>query len=226
MKKYEIQGVIGMGAYGVVLKAVNKHNKETVAIKKFKESDTNPIIKKIALREVKALKNVSHPNIVKFKEAFRRDHKLNIVFEFVQKTVLEDIETNPHGLKTSLIKSYIYQLCKALHYLHSRKIIHRDVKPENLLVDRKQTLKLCDFGFARPLDKRDVFLTNYVATRWYRSPELLLGGSYSFPVDMWAVGCIMGELIDGQPMFPGDNLLDQISLIMKLLGPFTQKLER
>ena len=83
MKKYEIQGVIGMGAYGVVLKAVNKHNKETVAIKKFKESDSNPIIKKIALREVWALKNVSHPNIVKFKEAFRRDHKLNIVFEFV-----------------------------------------------------------------------------------------------------------------------------------------------
>ena len=94
MKKYEIQGVIGMGAYGVVLKATNKHNKESVAIKKFKESDQNPVIRKIALREVKALKNVKHENIVKFKEAFKRENKLNIVFEFVEKTVLDDIEEN------------------------------------------------------------------------------------------------------------------------------------
>ena len=92
MKKYEVQGVIGMGAYGVVLKAVNKQTKENVAIKKFKESDSNPIIRKIALREVKALKNINHENLVKFKEAFRREDKLNIVFEYVPKTVLEDIE--------------------------------------------------------------------------------------------------------------------------------------
>jgi cyclin-dependent kinase-like len=94
MRKFEIQGVIGMGAYGVVLKAVNKQTKELLAIKKFKESDENPIIRKIALREVKALKTLQHENIVEFKEAFRKESKLNIVFEFIQKTVLEDIENN------------------------------------------------------------------------------------------------------------------------------------
>lgn len=151
MKKYDIQGVIGMGAYGVVLRAVNKQTKEVVAIKKFKESDNNPIIKKIALREVKALKNVSDENIVKFIEAFRRENKLNIVFEYVEKTVLEDIENNQDGLPPDLIKSYIFQLLKALNYLHSNNIIHRDVKPENLLVDKGNVLKLCDFGFARKI---------------------------------------------------------------------------
>jgi cyclin-dependent kinase-like len=108
MKKYEIQGVIGMGAYGVVLKAVNKQSRENVAIKKFKESDSNPIIRKIALREVKALRHVNHPNLVKFKEAFRREDKLNIVFEYLPKTVLEDIEQNPQGLSPSLIQSYMF----------------------------------------------------------------------------------------------------------------------
>ncbi len=186
-----------MGAYGVVLKAINKQTKEIVAIKKFKESDANPIIKKIALREVKVLWNIKNENVVKFKDSFKRDNKLNIVFEYVNKTVLEDIENNPSGLSPSLIKSYIYQLLKALYYLHSKNIVHRDVKPENLLVDDKGVLKLCDFGFARKITSKDFFLTNYVATRWYRSPELILSSKYSYPVDIWAVGCIMGELVDG-----------------------------
>ena len=124
-----------------------------VAIKKFKESDNNPIIKKIALREVKALKNLDHKNVVKFKEAFKRDNKLNIVFEFVEKTVLEDIETNPSGVPVPLIRSYLFQLLKALRYLHRNGIIHRDVKPENLLVDGQGVLKLCDFGFARRMNE-------------------------------------------------------------------------
>lgn len=128
-----------------------------VAIKKFKESDNNPIIKKIALREVKALKNLDHKNVVKFKEAFKRDNKLNIVFEFVEKTVLEDIETSPAGVSTPLIRSYLYQLLKALRYLHKNGIIHRDVKPENLLVDGQGILKLCDFGFARRVQEAGNF---------------------------------------------------------------------
>ena len=124
-----------------------------VAIKKFKESDNNPIIKKIALREVKALKHVDHKNIVRFKEAFKRDNKLNIVFEYVEKTVLEDIENNTNGVPTALIRSYLYQLLSGLRYLHKHGIIHRDVKPENLLVDKEGTLKLCDFGFARKMNE-------------------------------------------------------------------------
>ena len=105
------------------------------------------------MREVKALKNTDHPNIVKFKEAFRRDNKLNIVFEFVEKTVLEDIEKGENGVNPSIIKSYIYQLLKGLRYLHSNGIIHRDIKPENLLVNKNGVLKLCDFGFARKMNE-------------------------------------------------------------------------
>lgn len=168
MKKYDIQGVIGMGAYGVVLRAVNKQTKEVVAIKKFKESDNNPIIKKIALREVKALKNVCDTNIVKFIEAFRRENKLNIVFEFVEKTVLEDIERSPEGVSPGLIKSYIFQLLKALQYLHSNNLIHRDVKPENLLVDKNNTLKLCDFGFARKFSGNSKFTRSIDRLRGYK----------------------------------------------------------
>ena len=109
------------------------------------------------MREVKALKNLDNKNVVKFKEAFKRDNKLNIVFEYVEKTVLEDIENNMSGVPTTLIRSYLYQLLKSLRYLHKNGIIHRDVKPENLLVDKEGTLKLCDFGFARKLNESGCF---------------------------------------------------------------------
>src|SRR5690606_20342001 len=108
-------------------------------------------------------------------------------------------------------------------WCHSHDIIHRDIKPENLLIDtRTCVLKLCDFGFARTMGSSPRDLTDYVATRWYRSPELLLGASsYSFPVDIWAIGCIMGEITDGNPMFPGESEIDQLYIIQKVLGPLT-----
>lgn len=217
-----------MGAYGVVLRATNRSTKEFFAIKKFKESDENPIIRKIALREVKALKALQHENIVEFKEAFRKESKLIIVFEFIEKTVLQEIENFPQGLSIELIKSYMFQLLKGLRFMHSKGYIHRDIKPENLLVDSKGVLKLCDFGFTRSVaqenDQDAHFLTNYVATRWYRSPELILSNSYDQEVDIWATGCIIGEMLDGQPMFPGDNTIDQIYHIVNLLGPFPENL--
>ena len=125
-----------------------------MAIKKFKESDTDPVIKKISIREVKALKYLQHQNVVGFKEAFKRDKKLHIVFEYVDQTVLEMLESSNDamGMNLSVIRKLIFQVLKALDYLHENKIIHRDVKPENLLVDKKGTLKLCDFGFARKIN--------------------------------------------------------------------------
>ena len=124
-----------------------------MAIKKFKESDVDPVIKKISIREVKALKYLQHTNVVGFKEAFKRDKKLHIVFEYVDQTVLELLENsnNAMGLNLEVIRKLIFQVLKALEYLHDNKVIHRDVKPENLLVDKKGTLKLCDFGFARKI---------------------------------------------------------------------------
>jgi cyclin-dependent kinase-like len=225
MNKYEVLGVVGEGAYGVVLKCRNKENNEVVAIKKFKESEEDEAVRKTTLREVKILRQVSkHENIVQLLEAFRRKGKLYLVFEFVDKNVLELLETSPQGLEPQTIRYVCWQLVQAIEFCHRHDVIHRDIKPENLLVNmRDLTLKLCDFGFARAMPHRDSPLTDYVATRWYRAPELLLGSTrYGKTVDMWAIGCIMGELVDGQPLFPGESEIDQLFLIQKVLGPLTQ----
>ncbi|KFZ64153.1 Cyclin-dependent kinase-like 5, partial [Antrostomus carolinensis] len=134
--------------------------------------------------------------------------------------MLELLEEMPNGVPPEKVKSYIYQLIKAIHWCHKNDIVHRDIKPENLLISHNDVLKLCDFGFARNLSEgSNANYTEYVATRWYRSPELLLGAPYGKAVDMWSVGCILGELSDGQPLFPGESEIDQLFTIQKVLGP-------
>ena len=220
--QYEVIGVVGEGAYGIVMKCRNKESGEIVAIKKFKDNEED-IIQKSMLRELKVLKSVKHENIVAFKECFKRKGKLYLVFEYIEKNLLEILEQNANGLDQTFVKRYIYQLCKAINYIHSLDLIHRDIKPENILITNENIIKLCDFGFARAMPTKGGVLTDYVATRWYRAPELLLGSTtYGKEVDFWAVGCIMGEITDGQPMFPGENELNQLNLIQKLLGPLTQ----
>ena len=234
--KYEILGIVGEGAYGIVYKCRNKYTNEIVAIKKFKEIHDD-IVKKTMKRELKVLQKLKHENIVEFKEAFKNKSKLYLVFEYVEKNLLEVLEQYPNGLDQKIIKILIFQLCKAVNYLHKNNIIHRDIKPENLLISKDFNLKVCDFGFARNFScnsssynlnnnsENDLKLTEYVATRWYRAPELLIdNGKYGPEVDYWAIGCLMGELIDGNPLFPGENELDQIHCIQKILGNFNKKL--
>ena len=221
--KYEVLGIVGEGAYGIVYKCKNKETGKYVAIKKFKEIGDD-LIKKTMKRELKMLQRLHHPNIVQFQDAFKRKGNLFLVFEFVEKNLLELIEEHPKGLDPNLIRNIIYQLCKALKYLHEQNIIHRDIKPENLLVTENNETKLCDFGFARLISGNSEKLTDYVATRWYRAPELLISqGEYGSEVDYWAIGCIMGDLVDGNPLFPGENELDQIHCIQKVLGNLTEK---
>ncbi|CAM9128453.1 unnamed protein product [Hapterophycus canaliculatus] len=227
MNKYEVLGVVGEGAYGVVLRCRNKDSGCVVAVKKFKESEDDEIVKKTTLREVKVLRMLRHPNIVCLKEAFRRKGKLYLVFEYVEKNLLEVLEDNPDGLPFEAVRGYIHQLCRAIDWCHHNGVVHRDIKPENLLVNaRSNELKLCDFGFARtvpPPSGHRQELTDYVATRWYRAPELLLGSTrYDPSVDLWAIGCIMGELVDGQPLFPGDSEIDQLYIVQRMLGPLTE----
>ncbi|XP_043928996.1 cyclin-dependent kinase-like 5 [Protopterus annectens] len=134
--------------------------------------------------------------------------------------MLELLEEMPNGVPPEKVRNYIYQLIKAIHWCHKNDIVHRDIKPENLLISHEDVLKLCDFGFARNLSEgSNANYTEYVATRWYRSPELLLGAPYGKAVDMWSVGCILGELSDGQPLFPGESEIDQLFTIQKVLGP-------
>ncbi|KAM9320872.1 cyclin-dependent kinase-like 5 isoform 3-T3 [Gastrophryne carolinensis] len=220
MNKFEVLGVVGEGAYGVVLKCRHKETKEIVAIKKFKDSEENEEVKETTLRELKMLRTLKQENIVELKEAFRRRGKLYLVFEYVEKNMLELLEEMPNGVSPEKVKNYIYQLIKAIHWCHKNDIVHRDIKPENLLISHNDILKLCDFGFARNLSEgSNANYTEYVATRWYRSPELLLGAPYGKAVDMWSVGCILGELSDGQPLFPGESEIDQLFTIQRVLGP-------
>ena len=228
-KKYEVLGVVGEGAYGIVYKCRNKETDKFVAIKKFKEIE-DKLVQKTMKRELKMLQMLKHDNVVDFQEAFIYKENLFLVFEYVEKNLLEVLEKFPEGLNPKLIRSFVFQMCKAVHYLHTKNIIHRDVKPENLLVDENMNLKLCDFGFARKIslnqENNNVdAMTDYVATRWYRSPELLLSnGIYGPEVDYWAIGCIMGELADGNPMFPGENEVDQLDCIIKILGNLPEQL--
>lgn len=226
MNKYEVISVVGEGAYGIVLKCRNRETNEFVAIKKFKESEDDDNVRKTTLREVKILRMLRQGNIVSLREAFRRKGKLYLVFEYVAKNLLEVLEEHASGLPQELIRKYIFQLCLAIEWCHRNDVIHRDIKPENLLINVDHSLKLCDFGFARMMPNTaagEVYeLSDYVATRWYRSPELLLGSTdYTKAVDMWAIGCIMGELTDGQPLFPGDSEIDQLYIIQQCLGPLT-----
>ncbi|XP_035377647.1 cyclin-dependent kinase-like 5 isoform X1 [Electrophorus electricus] len=220
MNKFEVLGIVGEGAYGVVLKCRHKDTNEIVAIKKFKDSEENEEVKETTLRELKMLRTLKQENIVELKDAFRRRGKLYLVFEYVEKNMLELLEELPNGVPPDKVRNYIYQLIKAIHWCHKNDIVHRDIKPENLLISSEDVLKLCDFGFARDLSEgNDANYTEYVATRWYRSPELLLGAPYGKAVDMWSVGCILGELSDGQPLFPGESEIDQLFTIQKVLGP-------
>ncbi|XP_028417617.1 cyclin-dependent kinase-like 5 isoform X2 [Dendronephthya gigantea] len=220
MNKYDVLGIVGEGAYGVVMKCRNKETNEVVAIKKFKDSEDNADVKRTTMRELRVLKMLKQENIVQLREAFRRRGKLYLVFEYVEKNMLELLDEMPNGVPVTRLRGHIFQLIKAIHWCHQNNVIHRDIKPENLLISKDDSLKLCDFGFARAMSSNSSApFTDYVATRWYRSPELLLGGSYGKPVDIWAIGCILGELADGQPVFPGESEIDQLYTIQKVLGP-------
>uniref|UniRef100_A0AAY4CB99 Cyclin-dependent kinase-like 5 n=1 Tax=Denticeps clupeoides TaxID=299321 RepID=A0AAY4CB99_9TELE len=217
MNKFEVLGIVGEGDRAVFLL---QETNEIVAIKKFKDSEENEEVKETTLRELQMLRTLKQENIVELKEAFRRRGKLYLVFEYVEKNMLELLEEMPNGATPDKVRNYIYQLIKAIHWCHKNDIVHRDIKPENLLISSEDVLKLCDFGFARNLSEgTDANYTEYVATRWYRSPELLLGAPYGKAVDMWSVGCILGELSDGQPLFPGESEIDQLYTIQKVLGP-------
>ncbi|KNC98816.1 CMGC/CDKL protein kinase [Spizellomyces punctatus DAOM BR117] len=228
MEYYEKVGPIGEGTYGVVMKCRHKETGQIVAIKKFKESEDDLQIRKTALREVRMLKQLKNDNIVNLIEVFRRKGKLYLVFEHLDHTILEDLDKRPHGLsddrENGTVRKVMWQLLKATDYLHSHNVIHRDIKPENILVSVNGVVKLCDFGFARTLAGPGAKYTDYVATRWYRAPELLVGDTeYGKAVDVWATGCIFAEILTGQPLFPGDTDIDQLYRIMKCLGPLTKR---
>ncbi|XP_026733180.1 cyclin-dependent kinase-like 1 isoform X2 [Trichoplusia ni] len=219
MDKYEQLAVVGEGSYGVVLKCRRRDTGQLVAIKKFLETEEDAAVRKMALREIRMLKKLRHDHLVNMIEVFRRKRRFYLVFEYLDHTLLDELEAAPGGLGEDTAKKHLYQLLKGIDYCHQNSIIHRDVKPENVLVSNAGIVKLCDLGFARALAAPGEPYTEYVATRWYRAPELLVAEHrYGPEVDIWAIGCLFAEMLTGDPLFPGDSDIDQLALIIKTVG--------
>ncbi|KAH9746401.1 mitogen-activated protein kinase 9 [Citrus sinensis] len=225
--QYEIQEIIGIGSYGVVASAIDTHTGEKVAIKKMKEvfehvSDATRI-----LREIKLLRMLKHPDIVEIKHIMlppcRREFKdIYVVFELMESDLDQVIKAND-DLTPEHHQFFLYQLLRALKYIHSANVFHRDLKPKNILANADCKLKICDFGLARVSftdTPSAIFWTDYVATRWYRAPELCgsFFSKYTPAIDIWSIGCIFAELLTGRPLFPGRNVAHQLDLVTDLLG--------
>ncbi|XP_058799841.1 cyclin-dependent kinase-like 4 isoform X2 [Phymastichus coffea] len=218
MERYERLGRLGEGSYGVVFQCRDRQTGRLVAVKKFQQTEDDPLIRKIALREIRLLKNLKHPNLVSLLEVFRRKRKLHLVFEYCEHTLLNEMEKYPHGCPELMSKQLTWQILQGVAYCHRLGCVHRDVKPENILLTADGIVKLCDFGFARMLSPGENY-TEYVATRWYRAPELLVGDTqYGRPVDVWAIGCVFAELVRGEALWPGKSDVDQLYLIRRTLG--------
>jgi len=224
LRKYEIQQKLGKGAYGIVWKAIDKKTRETVAIKKIFDAFQNATDAQRTFREILFLQELGdHDNIVKLQNVLKADNDKDIylVFEFMETDLHAVIRAN---ILEDIHKQYImYQLFKSIKYMHSGQVLHRDIKPSNLLLNSDCLMKLGDFGLARSLvsedDDDNKVLTDYVATRWYRAPEILLGATkYTKAVDMWSLGCIMGELLSGKPIFPGSSTMNQLDRIIEVTG--------
>lgn len=222
--RYEIIQKIGKGAYGVVWKAMDKVTHQLVALKKIFGAFRNATDSQRTFREISFLKQMEgNPRIVQLLAVYKAVNNLDlyVVFEILESDVHSVIRAN---ILMDVHKRYIvWQMLAGLKYLHSRKLIHRDLKPSNLLINSDSTVKLCDFGLARTFTEGNIcqnVMTEYVSTRWYRSPELIIGSNYyNEGVDMWAVGCIVAELYAGRPLFPGTSTLDQMERVVALTGP-------
>ncbi|GAA0145645.1 hypothetical protein Leryth_009538 [Lithospermum erythrorhizon] len=213
---------LGRGAYGMVCSALNSETKEEVAIKKIGNAFDNRIDAKRTLREIKLLTHMDHENVIRIKDIIQPPDKesfndVYIVYE-VMETDLHQIIQSSQKLTEDHCQYFLYQLLRGLKYIHSANVLHRDLKPSNLLLNANCDLKICDFGLSRTTSETDV-MTEYVVTRWYRAPELLLNCSeYTAAIDIWSVGCILMEIIQREPLFPGRDYVQQLALITELLG--------
>ncbi|KAK3378020.1 kinase-like domain-containing protein [Podospora didyma] len=219
--------IVGNGSFGVVFQTKLSPSNEDAAIKRVLQD------KRFKNRELQIMRIVRHPNIVQLKAFYysngeRKDEVyLNLVQEFVPETVYRASRFF-NKMKTTMpileVKLYIYQLFRALAYIHSQGICHRDIKPQNLLLDPSTgILKLCDFGSAKILVENEPNVS-YICSRYYRAPELIFGATnYTTKIDVWSTGCVMAELMLGQPLFPGESGIDQLVEIIKVLGTPTRE---
>jgi len=225
MEKYAKLEKIGEGTYGVVYKAKDKKTGELLALKKIRLEAEDEGIPSTAIREISLLKQLQHPNIVRLYDVVHTEKKLTLVFEFLDQDLKKYLDAcGDNGLEAYTIKSFLFQLLQGIAYCHQHRVLHRDLKPQNLLINMEGELKLADFGLARAFGIPVRNYTHEVVTLWYRAPDVLMGSrKYSTPVDIWSVGCIFAEMVNGRPLFPGTSENDQLMKIFKTLGTPTKK---
>ena len=217
--KYTKTTKLGEGTYGVVYKAKDQKGQEIYALKKIRLQAEEEGIPSTAIREISLLKELNHINIVKLYDVQHTPKKLTLVFEYCEQELKKVIDaTNGKGLDKKLVKSYLYQLLKGIEFIHKHKVLHRDLKPQNLLMNNG-ILKIADFGLARGYGIPVKNYTHEVVTLWYRPPDVLLGSkTYGTTVDIWSIGCIFAEMVTGKPLFMGKNESDQLKKIFKIRG--------
>lgn len=228
-ERYRVEKVIGEGAYGVVVAAMDMRTNQRVAVKRIKRVLDSAAMATRILRELKFLRHLSkHENVIAVLDVLipgERDrfNDVFVVFELMP-TDLGRLLRSKTVLTEHHTKFFLFQLLRAVRFLHATRVFHRDLNPQNILVDADCQLRVCDFGLARAAFQSGddhVFWTDYVATRWYRAPELILAHSatYSTAIDMWSVGCIFAEMLGrGKPLFPGNNAYHQFALIVNVTG--------
>ncbi|XP_028968528.1 cyclin-dependent kinase 16 [Galendromus occidentalis] len=214
---------LGEGTYATVYKGRSKLTNNLVALKEIRlEHDEGAPC--TAIREVSLLKDLKHNNIVTLHDVVHTEKSLTLVFEYLEKDLKQYMEDHGNYMTTNNIKIFLFQLLRGLAYCHKRQILHRDLKPQNLLINEKGELKLADFGLARAKSVPIKTFSNEVVTLWYRPPDVLLGETnYNTSIDMWGVGCIFYEMADGRPLFPGIDVRDQLENIFKVLGTPTEE---
>ncbi|CAD6264703.1 unnamed protein product [Miscanthus lutarioriparius] len=229
MDLYEKLEKVGEGTYGKVYRAREKATGRIVALKKTRLPEDDEGVPPTAMREVSLLRMLSQdPHVVRLldlKQGVNKEGQtiLYLVFEYMDtdlKKFIRGHRSNREKIPAATVKILMYQLCKGVAFVHGRGVLHRDLKPHNLLMDRKtMALKIADLGLSRAITVPVKKYTHEILTLWYRAPEILLGAThYSTPVDIWSVGCIFAELVTNQPLFPGDSELQQLLHIFKLLG--------
>ncbi|CEF98641.1 Serine/threonine-protein kinase, active site [Ostreococcus tauri] len=223
MERYERGRTLGEGTYGVVHEARVKETNEVVAIKKIRLGKLKEGVNFTAIREIKLLQEIKHEHVIELVDVFAHKKNLNLVFEYCGGDLEMVIKDKATPLSAGEVKSYARMTLRAVAHCHENWVLHRDLKPNNLLIAPNGCLKLADFGLARIFGSPDRRFTHQVFARWYRAPELLLGSkTYGPGVDVWAVGCILAELMLRKPFFAGSSDIDQLGKVYAALGTPTE----
>ncbi|KAJ3390927.1 cyclin-dependent serine/threonine protein kinase [Entophlyctis sp. JEL0112] len=219
MEKYQKIEKLGEGTYGIVYKAQNRDTDDIVALKRIRLENEDEGVPCTAIREISLLKELKHPNIIKLYDVIHTEKKLTLVFEHMDSDLKKFMDSCGGDVDSQTTKHLMYQLLRGIAFCHEHRVLHRDLKPQNLLINKRFDLKLGDFGLARAFGIPVRSYSHEVVTLWYRAPDVLMGSRhYSTSIDIWSVGCIMGELASGRALFPGQSVRDQLLKIFKVLG--------